>query len=165
VPCPFQNSSPVTQCTTLLLLLCLCLSRQDVSWLLDVKRENHSLASHFSNFIPLDYFFWGFVKDIVYHEKVWNMNEFCGRIIRAAEYITSEITPNTWWETECHLDVFCATNGGHIVVYWAHKKLSEVHSLKIYWFVQYTSWLRIYNIIFYFILFYFIIIKSQNSFE
>jgi hypothetical protein len=32
------------------------------------------------------------------------------------KYLTS-----TWWETEYRVSVHHATNGAHIVVYWAHK--------------------------------------------
>jgi hypothetical protein len=47
----------------------LCFSEQGVSWLLDRKRRTHFLPPHSLHLIPLDFFFWGFVKDIVYCEK------------------------------------------------------------------------------------------------
>jgi hypothetical protein len=56
---------------------------------------------------------------------------------------------NTWQKTEYHLDVCHATNGAHIEIYWAYKKLCEVQCLEIYQFFQYTSWLKMYNVLFY----------------
>jgi hypothetical protein len=80
---------------------------------------------------PLDFLHWGFVKGIVYCEKVQNVNELHERIIRTAECITNGML-NTWQEAEYHLDVWHATNGAHIGTYRAHKKLCEIQCLKIY---------------------------------
>jgi hypothetical protein len=52
--------------------------------LLDRKRGIHSLAASFYKFGFSAFFSWGFVKDIVYHEKVQNVNELSERIVRAA---------------------------------------------------------------------------------
>jgi hypothetical protein len=52
----------------------LCLSGQEVSdhWL---GRGGPNLwPLHSPDLTPLDFLFWGFVKDIVYHEEVQNMN-------------------------------------------------------------------------------------------
>jgi len=38
---------------------------------------------------------WGFVKDIVYCEKVQDMSELHNKIVRATECITSEMLTNT----------------------------------------------------------------------
>jgi hypothetical protein len=45
--------------------------------------------------LTLDFFLAGFVKD-VYHEKVQNVDELHNRIIRAAEYVPSEMLATTW---------------------------------------------------------------------
>jgi hypothetical protein len=37
---------------------------------------SHSLALRSPDLIPLDIFFWEFVKEIVYREKVKSVNEF-----------------------------------------------------------------------------------------
>jgi hypothetical protein len=41
---------------------------------------------------------WRFVKNIVYCEKVQNINELYDRLIRAAECITNKMLANTWQE-------------------------------------------------------------------
>jgi hypothetical protein len=43
---------------------------------------------------------------------------------------------------EYHLDVCCATNGAHIEIYLAYKKLGEVQCLEMDQFFLYTSWLK-----------------------
>jgi hypothetical protein len=80
------------------------------------EEGTHSLAPLFST-SPPNYFFWGFVKDTVYHEKVKYVNKLHDRIVRAAEYITSEMFINTWQETEYCVDVYCTTNGVHTEIY------------------------------------------------
>jgi hypothetical protein len=57
--------------------------------------EHISWAHHSPYLIPLDFFFWGFIKDIVYCE-VQNVNELHDRIARAADCITNEMFANTW---------------------------------------------------------------------
>jgi hypothetical protein len=49
---------------------------------------------------PLDFFFWGFVKNTAYFEKVRNVNELCDRIISAAECIINETLASNWWDSE-----------------------------------------------------------------
>jgi hypothetical protein len=39
---------------------------------------------------------------------------------------------STWKDTECHLDVYRATDGVHIEICWAHRKLCEVQYFKMY---------------------------------
>jgi hypothetical protein len=51
------------------------------------------------------FFFLGFVKGIVYHEKVKNLNELHDRLIRVTECVNDEMFANTWQETECCPDV------------------------------------------------------------
>jgi len=53
----------------------------------------HSLAPHPTDLTPLDFLFWGVVRDIVYREKMQNVNELCDRIFRAKECITNEMLP------------------------------------------------------------------------
>jgi hypothetical protein len=47
------------------------------------------LLSRFDSSRPFWIFLWGFVKDIVYHEEVQNVNEFCDRIGRTAKCVTN----------------------------------------------------------------------------
>jgi hypothetical protein len=51
---------------------------------------------HSQKLTPLDFTFLEFVKDIIYCEKVQNVNELHNRIMRAVEYITNEMFDNSW---------------------------------------------------------------------
>jgi hypothetical protein len=63
VSCPCGNSFPVTWCTTSRLPSCSYLSGHGGSWSFYRKRGIHSLALHCPDLIPLDLFFWGFIKE------------------------------------------------------------------------------------------------------
>jgi len=67
--------------------------------------------AHSPVFSPLDFFFWGFVKDIDYHEKVQNVNEVHDRIVRGADDITDKVLAVNSQETEYWRDVHHTTNG------------------------------------------------------
>jgi hypothetical protein len=45
------------------------------------------------------FFLWEFVHDIVYREKVQNVNELCDRIVRAAQCVSNKMLASTWRET------------------------------------------------------------------
>jgi hypothetical protein len=45
------------------------------------------------------------------------VSELHYRIVRTAEFVTSEMLASTWRETEYRLDVCRATNGGHIEIF------------------------------------------------
>jgi hypothetical protein len=64
------------------------------------RRRSISWSPCSPDVAPLDFFFWGFVKDIVYCEKVQNVNELHDKIIRTAECITNDMLANTWQENE-----------------------------------------------------------------
>lgn len=78
-------------------------------------------SSSFPNLTLLSSFFRGFVKVTIYREKVQNVTETHDRTVRAAECVVS-----TWSETE-----YCASNGAHTDIYWAHAVLCEVQSLNV----------------------------------
>jgi hypothetical protein len=65
----------------------------------------------------LDFFAWGFIKDIVYSRKVQDLADLRQRIIEAVELITSHMLINMWQELEYCLDICRATTGTHIEVY------------------------------------------------
>jgi len=66
---------------------------------------------------PLDFFAWGFIKEVVYRRKVRDLADLRQRIIEAVELITSHMLINTWQELEYRLDICRATAGAHIEVY------------------------------------------------
>ena len=65
----------------------------------------------------LDFFLWGYVKDIVYKTKVQDIDDLKQRISNAMTTIDEAMLQHTWQEIEYHLDVLRATNGTHIEVY------------------------------------------------
>jgi len=67
---------------------------------------------------PLNFFAWGFIKDVVYRRKLrGDLADLTQRIIEAVELITPHMLINTWQELEYRLDICRATTGAHIEVY------------------------------------------------
>ena len=65
----------------------------------------------------LDFFLWGYIKNIVYAEKIRNIQHLQERITSAIETVTRDMIQKTWQEIEFCLDVSRATNDGHIEMY------------------------------------------------
>lgn len=63
---------------------------------------------------PLDFFFWGYVKNLVYAEKIRDLQHLRERIYAAITTVTPEMLQNTWREVDYRLDVCRATGGAHI---------------------------------------------------
>lgn len=66
---------------------------------------------------PLDFFAWGFIKDIVYQVRVQSLRELRRRIVAAVERITPEMLNNVWRDIDYRLDLLRATYGDHIELY------------------------------------------------
>jgi hypothetical protein len=62
----------------------------------------------------LDFFLWGYVKDIVYRTKVRDITNLITDDIAT---IDESMLQRTWQEVEYRLDVLRATNGAYIEVY------------------------------------------------
>jgi hypothetical protein len=79
---------------------------------------------------PLDFFLWGYVKDIVYKTPVTSVNELKLRIVAAIETVTPQMLENTWREIEYRLDILRATKGAHVqVVYYSAVLILKVLKL------------------------------------
>ena len=66
---------------------------------------------------PLDFFLWGYIKNIVYAEKIRNIQHLQERITSAIETVTRDMIQKTWQEIEFRLDVSRAANGARIEMY------------------------------------------------
>ena len=66
---------------------------------------------------PLDLFLWGYIKNIVYAEKIRNIQQLQERITSAIETVTRDMIQKTWQEIEFRLDVSRATNSAHTEMY------------------------------------------------
>jgi len=66
---------------------------------------------------PLEFFPWRYIKNIVYAEKIRNIQHLQERITSAIETLTRDMIQKTWQEMEFRLDVSRATNGAHIEMY------------------------------------------------
>jgi hypothetical protein len=64
----------------------------------------------------LDFFLWGYVKDIVYKTPVTSLNELKLRIVAAIETVTLQMLEKTWREIEYCLDNLRAMKGVHVEV-------------------------------------------------
>jgi len=124
--CSHGNNFPVTSCT----------NRHNLAFL-DKELSDRWIGRGMPwlplspDLTSLDFFFCGFVKDIVYRGKVPNVNELCDRLIRAVKWVTIEMLSSTWQEIEC-LGVCCATNDAHVETCWAHREFWKVQCLKMY---------------------------------
>jgi len=65
----------------------------------------------------LDFFLWGYIKNIVYAEKIRNIQHLQDRITSPTETVTRDMIQKTWQEIEFRSDVSRATNGAHIEMY------------------------------------------------
>ena len=72
---------------------------------------------HSPDITPLDFFLWGYVKDIVYRTKVRDVSDLQQRIIEALDTVTVDMLARTWLEIEYRLDILRATDGAHVEVY------------------------------------------------
>ena len=68
---------------------------------------------------PLNFFLWGYIKNIVYAENIGNIQHLQERItsVTVTVTVTRNMIQKTWQETEFLLDVSRATNGAHIEMY------------------------------------------------
>jgi len=66
---------------------------------------------------PLYFFLCGYIKNIVYGEKIRNIQHLQESITSATETVTRDMIQKTWQEIVFHLDVSRATNGAHIEMY------------------------------------------------
>jgi len=66
---------------------------------------------------PLDFFFWGHIKNLVYAEKIRDVRHLRERIVNCVASVPPDMLARTWGEVEYRFDVCRATNGAHIELY------------------------------------------------
>jgi hypothetical protein len=66
---------------------------------------------------PLDFFLWGYIKDLVYQTKVQDVAKLHRRITAVCETVTPVMLQNTWQDVEYHLNICRATKGTHVEIY------------------------------------------------
>jgi hypothetical protein len=76
------------------------------------------------NWTPLDLFLWEYIQDLVYQTKVQDVDELY-RITANCETVTPVMLQNTWWVVEYCLDIYWATKGAHVEIYWVTSKLGN----------------------------------------
>jgi hypothetical protein len=75
--------------------------------------------------IPLEFFLWGYVKNIVCLVKIEDLQHLKARTRDAVAAVTPNVPQATWNEVEYRLDICRATKGAHIEIYWesyVHRK-------------------------------------------
>jgi hypothetical protein len=60
---------------------------------------------------------WGYIKNIVFAEKIRNIQHLQERITSATKTITRDVIQKTWQEIEFRLDVSRAKNVAYIEMY------------------------------------------------
>jgi len=71
---------------------------------------------------PLDFSLWGYIKNIVYAEKIRTIQQLQDRITSAIETVTRDMIQKTWQEIELRFDVSRATKTTHIEIYEGKSK-------------------------------------------
>ena len=82
--------------------------------LVGVDQYSGHLEAQFSDLSPVDFFLWGYIKNIVYAEKIRNIQYLQERITSVIETVTRDMIQKMWQEIEFRLDVSRATNVAHI---------------------------------------------------
>ena len=67
--------------------------------------------------LHLIFFLLGYIKNIVYAEKIRNIQHLQERITSAFETVTRDMIQEMWQEMEFRLDVSRVTNGAHNEMY------------------------------------------------
>ena len=87
-------------------------------WIGHAGDENEELLhwlSHSPDLTPLDFFLWGYVKDLVYKPPLpQTIPDLRARIIAAIKTDDHRTLQRTWAEIDYRLDVCRVTNGAHI---------------------------------------------------
>jgi hypothetical protein len=66
------------------------------------------------NLTPVDFFLWGYVKNIVYQVQINELQHLKARIREDVATETLNMLQATWNEVEYRLDICRATKGAHI---------------------------------------------------
>jgi hypothetical protein len=62
----------------------------------------------------MDFFFWGYIKDIVYSERMESLPDLRRRITAAIAAVPVDVLSRMWGEVKFRFDVCRAVNGAHI---------------------------------------------------
>ncbi|GBN11108.1 hypothetical protein AVEN_246312-1 [Araneus ventricosus] len=65
---------------------------------------------------PLDFLFWGYIKDKVYSREIRDVEDIHASITAAIANVTTEMLQRTWLELDYRLDILRATKGIHMEV-------------------------------------------------
>jgi hypothetical protein len=65
---------------------------------------------------PLDFFPWGYIKDIIYTTLVTSLDDVKLRTVAAIETVAPQMLENTWREIEYRFDILRAMRGAHVKV-------------------------------------------------
>lgn len=66
---------------------------------------------------PLDFFFWGYVKERVFQEPIQDVDELKRRITTVIRTVNNEMLFNTWEQLHKRLQWLAKNRGGHVEVY------------------------------------------------
>jgi hypothetical protein len=84
---------------------------------MDRQRQSNRLASRVTKLTPLDFFLLGYVKNIVYQDKINDLQHLKARIRDAVATVTPNMLQATWNEVEYRLDICRVTKEAHIEIY------------------------------------------------
>jgi hypothetical protein len=63
---------------------------------------------------PIDFFFWGCVKNYVYMDIIRDLNRLKARTREAAQQVTRDVLQRVWQDIGYRLNICRVTNGTHM---------------------------------------------------
>jgi hypothetical protein len=69
---------------------------------------------------------WGYIKNIVYGEKIRDIRHLRDRITAVIATVTPVMIQRIWHEIEYGVDICRAINGAHFETYWDKTKTSDI---------------------------------------
>jgi hypothetical protein len=97
----------------------------------DWKRRTNALARKESRPLITGFFLWGFIKNLLYGEKIRNLRPLREKNNKDVAAVPLEMLPRTWQEIEYRVDICRATNGAHIQIFYG--------TTKTLWFVEHVT--------------------------
>jgi hypothetical protein len=104
---------------------CMHCSRCPVLWSMNRQGRANLMTSMESWLNTHGFFFWGFVKNIIYRENVQCVADLRWWITAAITAIPLDTPARMWTEMEYCYNVFRAVNGAHIELHWITLRIDE----------------------------------------
>jgi hypothetical protein len=104
---------------------CIIFQHVQVSWSCLLWFRKKWSSTWWPDLTLLDFFLWGYIKDLVHRTKVQDVDKLQCWITAACETVTPVMLQNTRQEVEYCLELHWATKGAHVEFSWGTWKLGN----------------------------------------